>query len=152
MILEVFYCFVVFFGFSFPRAWTTELELTKIWLSHLYTKLCLTQNRINSRTIALCRIPSWRKIEPYLVQPHIVLHFQILTVSPHGGFKCTLHFQHKFFCTASSHKYRIRPQNITCRLLLQFLWHLPAGQSLFCSLPTLSREIMSVTTQSVTLE
>lgn len=45
----------------FSWAWATELELTKMWLNSLSSKLQLWLNRINSNTIALCRLPQLKK-------------------------------------------------------------------------------------------
>lgn len=143
----------------FSWAWTTELEQTKIWLSHLYPKLCLTRNRINSRTIALCRIPSWRKTEPYLVQPHVLLHFQILTMRCLQGDLSVLCISSKNFSAQHPHISTVSGFEI---YLLGGYSCSSCGMSLpdshsfavdgFYILPTLSREMTPVTTSSATLE
>lgn len=59
MMLLFLYMMLLLIFFSW--AWTTELELTKMWLNSLSSKLQLWVNRINSNTIALCRLSQLKK-------------------------------------------------------------------------------------------
>lgn len=156
MMLLFLYMMLLLIFFSW--AWTTELELTKMWLNSL-SLLSSNSEWIGSiPTQLLCAdFHSWRKAILFpaasYCAPLSSIDYEEMFI---WEFMCAVNFYHTFFCTTSSCKYSMWNQPFK-----SLYWQptvadsggisLPAGDyGCQCHiLPTLSRESRPVTALSV---